>query len=254
MLAETTYNWDGLEVGRFDLNHSEHFFTRKHFGHENFPEDFCPAKEMAELNIDESFSNNIEGEGMENKENNGPVAPINQTQNDDPLSTSKGNIKLETLTPSPMCPKIKPQAEQFSAKNNIKTENNSQQSSNSVTSPTSPCTSNGKRRPANLLTKFKTPPAINNAKTSKAAAKVEPPHAYDFKDIYKKKKEEMMKRLLEEERKNRVFHSRPVPKSVAMPVFQQTRQVEHHLTCPKTPLVLKHSQEANEKRMLPLHS
>ena len=28
MQAETTYNWDDIEVGRFDLNHSENFFSK----------------------------------------------------------------------------------------------------------------------------------------------------------------------------------------------------------------------------------
>ncbi|XP_055845503.1 targeting protein for Xklp2-A [Episyrphus balteatus] len=249
MLGETTYNWDDLQVGRFDLNHSENFFTEKHFKHEKYSEEFCPLKEMAAMNIDDSFSSFEET--RENKENNEPLAPNIQTKNDNPLSIAKEQIKLENnaqqnqvkieTLPS-LCP--------LSDKNQIKLEKTVDQNQvvAVVKSPPSPSPSNAKRRPANLLTKFKTPTTseVKNVKAT-AANKVEPPHAYDFKDIYKKKKEEMMKKLLEEEKKNRIFHSRPVPKSMAMPTQNKPHSV-HFLTVPKTPVVLKNSREAEGKR------
>ncbi|XP_055909834.1 targeting protein for Xklp2 homolog [Eupeodes corollae] len=219
MLGQTSYNWDDIQVGRFDLNHSEHFFSRKHQKHEKFSEDFGTLQAMAALNLNESFSNDNAIDSKEDKENVSPIASSNQSKNNDCLLSQARDEKCENENVAEVDSPISVEP-----------------------LPPSPTPSTSKRPPANLLTKFRTP-TTTVPKNVKPTAKVEHPHAYDFKDIYKKKKEEIIKRLLEEEKKNRVFHSRPVPKHKAMPA-----KIVHNLTVPKTPVVLKTSQAASEKR------
>ncbi|CAD7091165.1 unnamed protein product [Hermetia illucens] len=62
------YNWDDLEVGRFDLNHSEKFFTRKHKKHERIDGDSLDSPfEMEERNRENR------SKPTRHKENQSPV-------------------------------------------------------------------------------------------------------------------------------------------------------------------------------------
>ncbi|XP_017478960.1 PREDICTED: targeting protein for Xklp2-like isoform X1 [Rhagoletis zephyria] len=85
------------------------------------------------------------------------------------------------------------------------------------------------------------------------------PHAYQCNEVYKRRKEEMLRTRLEEERKWREFHSRPVPNFRACHKSLEQKKVVHAVTVPVTPVVLKKSIEAEEKRkkkleeLKPLH-
>ncbi|XP_037938381.1 histone-lysine N-methyltransferase, H3 lysine-79 specific isoform X2 [Teleopsis dalmanni] len=71
---------------------------------------------------------------------------------------------------------------------------------------------------------------------------------YSYKDIYQKKKEEKLRICIENERKNRQFHSRPVPNFKAAHAKLENHIV-HAITVPQSPDVLKHSREMMEKKM-----
>ena len=202
-----------------------------------------PQFPIAATNLDESFTNDIE-----NKENAKPTIYQQQKKTiDASLPVAKDQVKLEVEVQKVLVSKENHTADIEDRKVVI------------VKSSPSLTTSSSNRRPANLLTRPKTPQLqmksngsapLATGKTGKTLTKVEPPHVYDFKDIYQKKKEEKMKKLLEEEKKNRIFHSRPVPKSVAAARDQLPRkaQIDSKLTIAKTPVVLKNSREAQERR------
>ncbi|KAH8412727.1 hypothetical protein KR009_004968 [Drosophila setifemur] len=96
---------------------------------------------------------------------------------------------------------------------------------------------------AENLLKNTTGKVANNLQFSK-----KPPKAYRFLEIYSDRKNQMILQRVEEERKQREFHSRP------MPNFQEAHQrlagkpPVHRITWPVTPKVLKNSLEADLRR------
>ncbi|XP_020809231.1 uncharacterized protein LOC110184925 isoform X2 [Drosophila serrata] len=75
-----------------------------------------------------------------------------------------------------------------------------------------------------------------------------PPQAYRYKDIYSNRKDQLIQRCIEQERKQREFHSRPMPNFRQVHERQAMRIVEHRITMPVTPNVLRNSQEMELKR------
>ncbi|EDV57496.2 uncharacterized protein LOC6542180 [Drosophila erecta] len=76
------------------------------------------------------------------------------------------------------------------------------------------------------------------------------PKAYRFKDIYSSRKDRLLRECQEQERKQREFHSRPMPDFRQVHERQASRVVVHRVTCPMTPNVLRNSREMEEKRRL----
>ncbi|KAH8238668.1 hypothetical protein KR038_010580, partial [Drosophila bunnanda] len=74
------------------------------------------------------------------------------------------------------------------------------------------------------------------------------PQAYHYKDIYSTRKDQLLQRCIEHERKQREFHSRPMPNFRQVHERQAMRIVEHRITMPVTPNVLRNSQEMELKR------
>ncbi|KMY87700.1 uncharacterized protein LOC6730739 [Drosophila simulans] len=79
---------------------------------------------------------------------------------------------------------------------------------------------------------------------------VSAPKAYRFKEIYSSRKDQLIRECEEQERKQREFHSRPMPDFRQAHSRQSSKVVVHRITCPTTPNVLKNSREMEEKRRL----
>ncbi|KAH8281760.1 hypothetical protein KR054_002831, partial [Drosophila jambulina] len=72
--------------------------------------------------------------------------------------------------------------------------------------------------------------------------------AYRYKDIYSIRKDQLIQRYIEQERKQREFHSRPMPNFRQVHERQAMRTVLHRITMPVTPNVLRNSQEMELRR------
>ncbi|XP_032578848.1 uncharacterized protein LOC6613124 [Drosophila sechellia] len=79
---------------------------------------------------------------------------------------------------------------------------------------------------------------------------VSAPKAYRFKEIYSSRKDQLIRECEEQERKQREFHSRPMPDFRQAHSRQSSKVVVHRITCPTTPNVLKNSREMEKKRRL----
>ncbi|KAH8248871.1 hypothetical protein KR032_003934 [Drosophila birchii] len=75
-----------------------------------------------------------------------------------------------------------------------------------------------------------------------------PPQAYHYKDIYSIRKDQRIQRYIEQERKQREFHSQPMPNFRQVHERQALRTVVHRITMPVTPNVLRNSQGMDLKR------
>ncbi|XP_022214922.2 uncharacterized protein LOC111069253 [Drosophila obscura] len=74
------------------------------------------------------------------------------------------------------------------------------------------------------------------------------PQAYRFKDIYEGKKKQQLRKCLEDERKQREFHSRPMPNFRQFHERQAAKPIVHRVTLPVTPNVLKNSVQSEMRR------
>ncbi|KAH8308356.1 hypothetical protein KR059_011076, partial [Drosophila kikkawai] len=72
--------------------------------------------------------------------------------------------------------------------------------------------------------------------------------AYRYKDIYSSRQDQRIQRCIEQERKQREFHSRPMPNFRQVHERQSMRTVTHRITMPVTPNVLRNSLEMELKR------
>ncbi|EDW87413.1 uncharacterized protein LOC6526593 [Drosophila yakuba] len=79
---------------------------------------------------------------------------------------------------------------------------------------------------------------------------VSTPKAYRFKDIYSSRKDQLIRECQEQERKQREFHSRPMPDFRQAHERQASKVIVHRVTCPTTPNVLKNSRDMEQKRRL----
>ncbi|XP_033255221.1 uncharacterized protein LOC117194864 [Drosophila miranda] len=82
-------------------------------------------------------------------------------------------------------------------------------------------------------------------------ASVDQPMPQAFKekeDIYEGKRKQQLSKCLEAERKQREFHSRPVPNFPQIHERQAAKPVVHRVTQPVTPNVLKNSAPAEMRR------
>ncbi|XP_002040363.2 uncharacterized protein LOC6615996 isoform X1 [Drosophila sechellia] len=92
------------------------------------------------------------------------------------------------------------------------------------------------------------PPRHREHEGAGASATSAAPKAYQFKDVYESKRQQAMRRRSEEESKARQFHSRPMPNFKAMHKRMNELAVIHKITVPRTPETLKHSQSNLERR------
>ncbi|XP_001355987.2 trichohyalin [Drosophila pseudoobscura] len=90
------------------------------------------------------------------------------------------------------------------------------------------------------------PQACREKEVAKAGCHT--PQAYRFKDIYEGKKKQQLRKCLEAERKQREFHSRPVPNFRQLHERQAAKPAVHRVTQPVTPNVLKNSAPAEMRR------
>eukprot|EP00099_Drosophila_melanogaster_P016290 NP_569922.1 meiotic 38, isoform A [Drosophila melanogaster] len=92
------------------------------------------------------------------------------------------------------------------------------------------------------------PPRHREHEGAGASATSAAPKAYQFKDVYESKRQQAMRKRSEEESKARQFHSRPMPNFKAMHKRMNELAVIHKITVPRTPETLKHSQSNVERR------
>ncbi|XP_033255737.1 uncharacterized protein LOC117195206 [Drosophila miranda] len=90
------------------------------------------------------------------------------------------------------------------------------------------------------------PQAFKEKEVAKAGCHT--PRVYRFKDIYEGKRKQQLSKCLEAERKQREFHSRPVPNFPQIHERQAAKPVVHRFTQPVTPNVLKNSAPAEMRR------
>ncbi|EDW25388.1 GL26567 [Drosophila persimilis] len=90
------------------------------------------------------------------------------------------------------------------------------------------------------------PQACKEKEVAKAGCHT--PQAYRFKDIYEGRKKQQLRKCLEAERKQREFHSRPVPNFRQLHERQAAKPAVHRVTQPVTPNVLKNSAPAEMRR------
>ncbi|KAH8420304.1 hypothetical protein KR009_009009 [Drosophila setifemur] len=80
------------------------------------------------------------------------------------------------------------------------------------------------------------------------------PNAYEFKNVYECNRQQALRKREEEERKARQFHSRPMPNFKVMHKRLYDMEVQHKLTVPKTPDLIKRWQADKERRWQRGHS
>ncbi|XP_011296594.1 trichohyalin isoform X2 [Musca domestica] len=241
--VQVKFDWDDIDVGNDQLDHSENFFAIKHYEHERLEDIGLLEEEMAKTELTdieeqcviykiEKHDNTITAEEEEEKEydkedKENKDSSINSSQNEE-----------EVKSPAD----VKPQNH---------TDNGHQESHLDKT-----VQQTNLAPKLNLVCQWSTQkPATKKCHTQAATSKgavsksmPPPPQAYLVKDLYQKKREEAERRREEEERKRREFHSRPVPNFNACHQLMQKRKPSHAFTVAVTPKVLKKSKEAEEKR------
>ncbi|XP_061390595.1 golgin subfamily A member 6-like protein 24 [Musca vetustissima] len=245
--VKVKYDWDAIEVGNEELDHSENFFAYKHYEHERLEDMALLQEEMAKTELTdieeqcviykiEKHDNTITGEEeqLEDKEN------INCSLN----SSHNEETEREDLVTSP-------EDEATQNHNHDYTDNEQPESHLDKTVQQTHLAPK-----LNLVCQWSTQkPATKKCHTTAGSSKgavsknmPPPPQAYLVKDLYQKKREEAERRREEEERKRREFHSRPVPNFNAHHQLMEKRKPAHAFTVAVTPKVLKKSKEAEEKR------
>ncbi|EDV45487.2 uncharacterized protein LOC6555634 [Drosophila erecta] len=249
------FDWDAINVGDYQLDHSQNFFARankeNNRGLSNVnPLQLCPSpQKICREQRDSDFGKQFNAGDLKKES----PKDVIEASKDRPQSIAQKAPTIEAKVEPQDVLKSEPKAEHPEPQDDVKQIvplNWGKDGDNDEKHMTEADQHLVRQedRPAGKLRLEWSPLHQREHEGAAVSAVSAAPKAYQFKDVYESKRQQAMRKRSEEESKARQFHSRPMPNFKAMHKRMNELVVIHKITIPRTPETLKHSQSNAERR------